>query len=304
MGKERTFVLDFRNSAADIQEAFRPFFEATLLEERSDPNQIYDLEGRIAASPAIDEGEIEAFAEVFFGTDLTHADRVRLEALVRRAVTRFEDLDDEAAVEEFRQLARSYMRFYAFVAQVVRLEDMRLEKLFAYLSWLVKLLPSRKTPPEIEITDDMLELEALKVTRTSEGSASLAPGEEVRLKPIVEFGANAYTEEDERSLSEIIAAFNERHSTSFEREDIVRFTPVKDQTLTDEMREMIRNNPADVVRGSFSRSFMTGLIRAFQKDTEMKSAILSDSATREQFIDFFFQIARREALSETGEASR
>ena len=252
------------------------------------------------ASSAIDAGEIEVFAEGFFGRDLTHEDRARLEGLVRRAVACFAELDDEAAVEEFRQLARSYMRFYAFVGQVVALEDARLEKLFAYLSWLMKLLPSREAPPEIEITDDMLVLDALKVKQTSKGPASLAPGEEVRLKPIVEFGANTYTEEEERTLSEIIAAFNERHGTSFDREDVVRFTPVKDRTMTDEMREMIRNNPADVVRTSFSEAFMTGLYQAFQKDNEMRSAVLTDGTTRDQLIDFFFQIARRETL-ERGE---
>ena len=39
--------------------------------------------------------------------------------------------------EEFRQLLRSYQRFYAFVAQVVSLNDPWLEKLYAYTSWLV-----------------------------------------------------------------------------------------------------------------------------------------------------------------------
>ena len=38
--KERTFVLDFQNTIEEIQEAFKPFYEATTLEANSDPNQI------------------------------------------------------------------------------------------------------------------------------------------------------------------------------------------------------------------------------------------------------------------------
>jgi len=45
-GKENTYVLDFQNTMEDIQTAFRPFYEATSLESMSDPNQVYDLEGR------------------------------------------------------------------------------------------------------------------------------------------------------------------------------------------------------------------------------------------------------------------
>ena len=86
----------------------------------------------------------------------------RLEGLVRQAVARFEAEDDEGRQEEFRQLLRSYMRFYSFVAQVIRLDDTCLEKLYSYASWLSRLLPNRNIPPDIEITDDMLRLQDIQ----------------------------------------------------------------------------------------------------------------------------------------------
>jgi type I site-specific restriction-modification system R (restriction) subunit len=42
-GKEDTFVLDFVNTAEDIQESFKPYFEETVLEKATDTNVIYDL---------------------------------------------------------------------------------------------------------------------------------------------------------------------------------------------------------------------------------------------------------------------
>jgi len=133
-----------------------------------------------------------------------------LEGLVRQAVPRFVSLEDDGRREEFRQLCRSFMRFYAFIAQVVTLDDPRLEKLYAYLSWLLKLLPDRDVPPDAVITDDMLDLKAFRIERKDEGSASLKPGDTAALTPISEFGAKPMTEDEAKRLSELVKAFNER----------------------------------------------------------------------------------------------
>jgi type I restriction enzyme R subunit len=297
-GKDRTFVLDFRNTLDDIRTAFAPFFEATLLEERTNFNQIYTLEAQIRSCPQIDMSEVEAFAAGFFvGRQLTSAERTNLEAVVRRARDRFLLADDEAAMEEFRQFAKSYMRFYAFVSQVVALGDSNLERLYVYLDWLVRLLPSRSIPAQIEITDDMLRLEAYRIEKTDEGSASLVAGDGTRLRPIEEFGASPYTEEEERSLSEIVSAFNERHGTTFSREDFLRLERVNQEILEDEdLREMILKIPEDVVRTEFEDLFMGALIRMFQRDTEMQSAVMSDNEAREMAIRHFFRTARRQVF--------
>ena len=292
--KTQTFILDFQNTIEDIQNAFRPFFEVTELKENSDPNQIYELEARIKAFGLIDGDEVQSFAETFYKGPLDTQDRIKLEGLVRNAVTRFEHEDDEGRQEEFRQLLKSYMRFYSFVAQVIRLEDTGLEKLYSYVAWLSRLLPNREVPPDIEITDDMLELQAFRVEQKEQGVAGLSPGERQPLKPIVEFGAKPYTEDEERSLSEIVKAFNDRHGTDFTEEDMLRFEKVNREILDDDMTEMLRNNPPDVVYSAFSQAFFQGAIRQFQRDTEMKNIVLTDPEAREKAIRHFFARALRE----------
>lgn len=295
-GKDKpTFVLDFQNTMDEVKEAFAPFFEATALEERTDLNQIYDLEQRISSSTYIHKDDVERFADQFFKGDLTTQDRLKLEGTVRLAVDRFELDEDEAQQEEFRQLLKSFQRFYAFVAQVVSLKDAWLEKLYAYTAWLSRLLPSRDVPADITITDDMLTLSAFKLQKSEEGSASLNAGDTRTLDPITEFGANPYTEEEERSLSEIIDSFNERHGTQFSREDFLRFERVTRDIMDQDMTEMVKNNPADVVYNAFSQAFFQGMVRAFQQDNEMRNIVMTDKDAREQATRHFFKRAQRQA---------
>jgi type I restriction enzyme, R subunit len=301
-GKERTFVLDFQNTIEDMQNAFRPFYEVTALEANSDPNQIYDLEARLRTFGILDQSEIDRFAETFYKGPLDTHDRARLEGLVRQAVGRFEQEDDEGRQEEFRQLLKSYLRFYVFVAQVIRLSDTGLEKLYSYAAWLSRLLPSREIPADIGITEEMLRLQAFRVEQKEQGSASLSPGDHAALKPISEFGAKPYTEDEERSLSEIIKAFNERHGTQFSREDFVRFEQVNRKIVDHDMAEMLRNNPPDVVYAAFSQAFFKGAIDLFQRDNEMKNIVLTDGHVREQAIRHFFNRALRE-VREQGSAT-
>ena len=294
-GKDRTFILDFQNTIEDIQTAFRPFYEATTVEAMSDPNQVYDLEGRLFKFGYLDKDEIERFAQTYFKGPLSTADRPRLEGLVRQAVARFEADDDEGRQEEFRQLLKSFNRFYAFIAQVISLEDTSLEKLASYGGWLSRILPNRELPPEIEITEEMLSLQAFKVDKKEQGSASLSPGDTQALAAISEFGAKPYTEDEKKELSEIVQSFNDRHGTQFSEADMIRFEQVNRDILDDNLSEMLRNNPPDVVYSAFAQAFFQGAIRMFQRDNEMRNIVLSDPEARDKATRHFFNRALREA---------
>lgn len=293
-GKNRTFVLDFQNTMEDVKEAFAPFFEATELEDRTDPNQVYDLEQRICNSTYINKGEVERFGDRFFQANLTEADRLPLEGIVRLARERFVLDQDEAQQEEFRQLLRSFQRFYSFIAQVVYLNDPWLEKLFAYTSWLSRLLPSRDVPADISITDDMLSLSAFRLEKQDEGSASLTAGDTTTLQPITEFGANAPTEEEERSLSEIINTFNERHGANIREEDLLMVHQAADKTNDADMMEMINNNPADVAQGVWNKDMRQNLIKTIVRNNELNSILLSDGDLMAKVIAYSFHRALRQ----------
>lgn len=248
-GKERTFILDFRNSVEDIQEAFKPYYNVTTMEDVSDPNQVYNLQARLLSFGVLDADEIERFVDRFINATRRVDERPVLEGVVRQAIMRFTNNLDEEEKEEFRQVLASFLRFYSFIAQVVHLGDTDLEKLHVYGSWLKRMLPTRQAPQGEDVTDDMLELDAYKLEKQGDPQdASLGADDNTPLSPIDRFGANPFTEEEAKTLSEIIEAFNSRHGTEFSEEDYIRFEAVNQDILDDDAwSEMLRNNdPRDV----------------------------------------------------------
>lgn len=290
--KKETFILDFRNSIIDIQRSFMPYFEGSLLEERTDLNQIYDLANQIKSYAYINQKDIDSFSEKYFVPTIKTEERVILENIVRKSVTNFEADKDNVQKEEFRLVLRSFLRFYNFVSQIVYLNDESLEKLFVFISWLIKLLPSRNIPADIHISDEMINLVAFKLDKDMEGNASLISGQTSTLSPINEF-AMQYTEEEELSLSEIIDSFNDRYGTDFSREDLLRFERINNQIMDENMKNMMLNNPADVVYNAFAEKFLVGIIKSFQNDQELKNIVMKDPEVREKATRHFFLRARK-----------
>ena len=294
--KHQTFILDFQNDIDDIREAFKPYFETTELEALSDPNQLYALKARLEQIFITTPEQVNRFALRFFRTDLTASDRPILDAIVRETVDRFVALDDEDIQEEFRQTLASFLRFYAFVSQVVAFDDTDTEKFYAFGSWLKRMLPSRAHPGGEDISDDMLTLRAFKISKKDERDAALAAGDRATLSPITEFGGKGLSEEEEKTLTEIVDAFNARFGGELTEADFVSLRRVGDELDADEdMSDLLRNNPPDVARGPYGEEFTRRAINAFQRNDMLQNAFLADEDLRERFISFMFGRGLRSA---------
>lgn len=68
--------------------------------------------------------------------------------------------------------------------------------------------------------------------------------------------------------------------------------------MDDDMKQMMRNNPADVVYNAFSQAFLQGMIKVFQSDRAMQNIVMSDKDAREQATRHFFKRAQRMAMEE------
>jgi len=203
-GKRGTMVLDFANEADEIQKAFEPYFETTLLSEATDPNLLYTVQNRLLDFGIFTGGEVGDFARLYFDRKTTQD---WLYAALAPITERFKGLSREEQVD-FRGQLMDYVRLYAFLAQVLTFADTDLEKLYVFARHLRRLLPVawEELPREVQRNIDM---ESYRIQETGSGRIVLTPNGE-RLEPQRATDKYIPLPEDLEPLSVIIAALNER----------------------------------------------------------------------------------------------
>lgn len=126
--KHDTFVLDFANTAEEIQESFEPFFEQSLAQP-TDPNVLYTMEHDLMSAGVLVVDEMAAATAALLSDD--PAEQPTIYANLHPAVGRVLSLEDEEQAE-FRATMTHFCRAYAFIAQVMPWPEPELERLFLY----------------------------------------------------------------------------------------------------------------------------------------------------------------------------
>ena len=163
--KTDTFVLDFRNEADDITEAFKPWYETTVAIP-TDPNLLYDLADKLLALQVLDDAEARAVAAIIADRTKKVGDHGMVHALLAPAVERFKAKSPDEQLE-VRDALDQYVRAYSFLSQVVDFGDVALEALYLASRALIALLPA-DAGGRLDLGSDV-ELTHLRLEKTSEG---------------------------------------------------------------------------------------------------------------------------------------
>ena len=158
--KEETMVMDFANEADEIQKAFQPYYERTLLKGGTDPNLLYDLQTKLDGFHLFTEREVEKFAAIYFDPKGTQD---KLQAALAPVVDRYKDASIDVQ-SEFRGCLVDYVRLYAFLSQVITFTDTDLEKLFVFAKLLWRLLPVNRDPLPVEVQQS-IDLDAFRLRK-------------------------------------------------------------------------------------------------------------------------------------------
>ena len=216
-GKTDTFVLDFVNSAEDIQKAFQDYYISTGITEETDPNVVYDLYHFLASYHLWTDKEIEGFTKVFFTEQKkqTNLDFSRLNAYLDPAVARFNQLDDEDKID-IRARMNKFNRNYDFLTHIIRYDDEKLHRFASFAKLLVRKFRIEGDPaPHVE---DEVSLQYYRLQQVYEGSIELED-EEGQLANNPDTGGASEDEKD--NLSNIISKLNDRWGTEFTHMDKV-----------------------------------------------------------------------------------
>jgi type I restriction enzyme R subunit len=215
--KEDTCILDFGNEVDDIQKAFQPYFEATLLTEPADPNKLYDLKRTVEDHQLFGTEEVDDFACVYFSVK---GKQEQLQPLLDSVVVRYE-LRAKEARADIRKHVGDYVRLYAFLSQVITFSDVGLEKFYQFARHLLRKLKLPDDPLPLEITKN-INMDSYRIQQTSSGTIKLMD-DDGQLKPISALGTIRPQKEDPAPLSQIIEYINEHFGPNFTNADRVKF---------------------------------------------------------------------------------
>jgi len=245
-GKSEPFILDFVNDPQDIYRAFKPYYDATSLQEASDPSKLETLKHELDQAQVYFWSEVEAFAQIFYRPLETQnaGDHARMQQHLQPAVDRFKVLSEEEQRTAFREKLSGYVRIYAFLSQIVPYADPELEKLYSYGRFLLPHLPLERDNTVLNLGDEV-GLQYYRLERVSSGAIQVKEGPPEGVKSPTDVGTSK-AKDEKVPLSEIIQVLNDRFGTNFTEEDRLFFEQIKEKAVKDEkVIRTARANPLD-----------------------------------------------------------
>ena len=247
-GKYETFVLDFENSAEDIEKGFQPFYDRVTLSKETDPNQLYNIRTDLNKFGVHEAADVEAFARLWF-TDKPKIEK--LQAAVDPVAKKWGEEAEEEQVD-YKSKARDFVKLYSFMSSLVPMRDPELEKLSVFLRFLLPKLPAKKGELPNEVFG-MVDIEKLAVRQNDKKDIGLKRGE-TKVDPLNYGGGATLTEEDRQALSKIIDDLNSRFNTTFTEDEIMVIKQLEKKIGEDEaLRQQLKNGSRHAVEATFQQ---------------------------------------------------
>lgn len=245
-GKEETFVLDFENTAEDIENGFQPFYDRVTLSKETDANQLYNIRTDLEKFGIHQEADLEAFAKEWFSAKRSVE---RLQGVVNPVAKKWQAEGEEDQVD-YKSKARDFVKLYSFISHLVPLSDVGLEKLFVFLRFLLPLLPAKKGENPLEVIS-MVDMEKLAVRQNERKDIGLKRGE-AQVYPLNYGGGATLTAEEHEALSKIIEDLNTRFNTSFTEDEVMVIKQLEKKISEDEaLQQQLRNGSRHAVEATF-----------------------------------------------------
>jgi type I restriction enzyme R subunit len=245
-GKDDPFILDFVNPPDDIYRAFKPYYDATSLQESSDPTKLEALKHELDKTQVYHWSEVEAFAKIFYRplAKQNPSDHANMQRHLQPAVDRFKAIEEEIKRSDFREKLGSYVQIYAFLSQIVPYADPDLEMLYSYGKFLLPHLPLDRDNTVLKLGDEV-GLQYYRLERVYSGAIELKDGDPIGVKSPTDVGTGKPTEK-KIPLSEIITVLNDRFATAFTDEDRLFFEQIKERAVRNaQVVQTAQANPLD-----------------------------------------------------------
>ena len=213
--KSETFVLDFMNTSNVIRESFSDYYRTTILADETDPNKLHDLKASLDQQQIYSQEQVEQLVTNYLNGD----DRSKLDPIADSCLEPYLELDEDSQVE-FKGSAKSFVRLYAFLSQVLPYGNPEWEKLSIFLNFLIPRLPA---PEEDDLSVGILDAVDMDSYRTEKQATQriTLEDEDAEIDPVPVGGGGHIQEPEMERLSQIVATFNEIWGGEFTTPDQV-----------------------------------------------------------------------------------
>ena len=295
-GKVDTFVLDFANKQEDILEAFQPFYQETSLEQEVNADLIYQTQKELRGYAIYSDNDIDAFINVWKQLDKKDG-MGRMTSTLMPVAERY-NLKNTEERYQFRRLVRSFLRWYSYVTQVVRMFDEETQKEYLFLGYLLGLLPADPVDP-IDL-DGKLRLEYYKLQKTFEGAIQLQKLDGQYVPAKERGGAAQYPRS---TLDEILEKINEKYKGNFTDADRVVIQTLHDKLITDQkLKDSARTtDPRIFTESIFPNAFGNVAMESYMESQESYSSLFEDQAKYNAVMSALAGMVYREMRSGNGQ---
>lgn len=201
--KHDTFVLDFANKPAMIEQSFSRYYRTTLLSGETDPNKLYDLIATMEEYQVYSTDHVEKLVDLY----LNGAERDRLDPILDACTAVYKNLDTEEQIK-FKSSAKAFCRTYGFLGAILPYGDADWEKLSIFLNLLIPKLPSPRDDDFSEGILDVIDLDSYRLEAQESMSIKLEDAD-AEVAPVPAGSAGHIVNPEMDLLSIILNDFND-----------------------------------------------------------------------------------------------
>lgn len=281
-GKERTYILDFKNKPETVQKDFNPYYKVSELSGVSDPNLLFELQSKLDARQIYTAEEVAACAKAFIeGAKNAQAEIIKaVKPGADRFRTRMSDAqeakDGEAIndLQIFRKQCIAFLNAYEFLAQVYIYKDSSLEKFYIYIKALVGMIRDDSFIVDADISG--LKLDG--VVSIPSAPVSIELDGDKKLKPLIDVGSQTMSARERARIEEILKRINELFDGNITEDQKKLFTFGIVNSLANDKEVLSQakaNDQATFAEGDFKEKVRTAIATQVEGHKDMGRQILA-----------------------------
>ena len=286
--KYDTFVLDFANKPAMIEQSFSRYYRTTLLSGETDPNKLYDLITTMEEYQVYSTAHVEQLVDLY----LNGAERDRLDPILDACTAVYKNLDTEEQIK-FKSSAKAFCRTYGFLGAILPYGDADWEKLSIFLNLLIPKLPSPRDDDFSEGILDLIDLDSYRLEAQESMSIKLEDMD-AEVAPVPAGSAGHIVNPEMDLLSSILNDFNDMFGNiDWKEPDNVRrqIIAIPDMVAKDEKyQNAIKNSDKQNARMESERALQQVIFSVMADNMELFKQFQDNPSFKKWLSDMVFNM--------------